>query len=230
MFRFLLIFSLSVFLFSCQGSAQQEFKLQPAAFEEKLAEKDVQVLDVRTAGEFRSGYIQNAMQANWVDRAEFNDRTRHLDKNKTVLVYCASGIRSAEAAELLREQGYTVFELVGGMNKWKREGKPVAGAANISQMSLDDYQKMVSQPGWILVDFGAAWCPPCRKMEPVLAALEQELPGKFQLQKVDGGVHTNVMKTMKVDALPHFFIYKDGKQVWQKQGIVSLEELKAALQ
>ena len=45
----------------------------------------------------------------------------------------------------------------------------------------------------------------------------------------ESGVHTELMKHLKVDALPHFFVYKKGQLVWQQQGIVSLEELKAKI-
>ena len=66
-------------------------------------------------------------------------------------------------------------------------------------------------------------------MEPVLKQLQQDLPNEFKLAAIDAGVHTELMKQLKVDALPHFFVYKKGQLVWQQQGIVSLEELKAKI-
>jgi thioredoxin-like negative regulator of GroEL len=81
----------------------------------------------------------------------------------------------------------------------------------------------------ILVDFGATWCPPCKKMEPVLATLQQKAAGKYNLVKIDGGVHLTIMQQLKVEALPTFIIYKNGKEVWRKQGIVNLEEFMGLL-
>ena len=57
----------------------------------------------------------------------------------------------------------------------------------------------------------------------------KEVGTKFSLVKVDGGNDMDVMKEMHVEALPTFIIYKNGKEVWRKQGIVSLEEFKAKL-
>jgi thioredoxin-related protein len=41
---------------------------------------------------------------------------------------------------------------------------------------------------------------------------------------VDGGANADLLNVYQVDALPTFILYKDGKEVWRKQGIVSLEE------
>ncbi|MFD2524863.1 thioredoxin domain-containing protein [Flavihumibacter stibioxidans] len=228
--KIVLLFAIVLFAGSCQLNGQTQSRLDPTAFEQKIKSGSVQILDVRTSKEYKSGYIDNAMLADWLNEKQFNERTQHLDKSRPVLVYCASGIRSAEAAEVLRTRGYTVFELVGGMNKWKREGKPVKGDKPVSQMGTEDFNKLVQQSNLVLVDFGATWCPPCRKMEPVLQQLEKDLSGQFALTKIDAGVHTALMKQMNVEALPHFFVYKNGQKVWDKQGIVSLEELKKALQ
>ena len=52
------------------------------------------------------------------------------------------------------------------------------------------------------------------------------MKGQFSLLKVDGGTDIDVMKSMKVDALPTFIIYRNGKEMWRKQGMVELTELK----
>jgi thioredoxin-like negative regulator of GroEL len=79
------------------------------------------------------------------------------------------------------------------------------------------------------VDVGAEWCPPCKKMEPVLESLSKEFQGKFTLLKVDGGRDLTVMKEIGASVLPTFMVYKNGKLSWKKEGIVTLQELKDAL-
>jgi rhodanese-related sulfurtransferase len=51
-------------------------------------------LDVRTAAEYQSGYLKNALLANWNDETEFKERIIALNKNKPVYTYCLSGARS----------------------------------------------------------------------------------------------------------------------------------------
>ena len=50
---------------------------------------------------------------------------RNLSKVSTVLVYCRSGRRSLDAAEILTHLGYKVVNLKGGIIEWKEDGLPV---------------------------------------------------------------------------------------------------------
>jgi thioredoxin-like negative regulator of GroEL len=47
---------------------------------------------------------------------------------------------------------------------------------------------------------------------------------KLSLIKMDGGIETELMKSLKVEALPTFILYKDGIEIKRKQGLVSKEE------
>jgi thioredoxin len=214
---------------ACSLNGQQT-AINPEAFSKAISAGKIQVLDVRTADEYKSGHINNALQANWLDKNEFNDRTSHLDKNKHVYIYCFSGGRSGAAAEVLRAKGYTVTNLEGGINAWKREGKALVGVdPNAKQTSMASYEGQVRSTKIVLVDFGAEWCPPCKKMEPVLDAFMKQNSKKLTLVKVDGGIETALMKSLKVEALPTFILYKNGKEVKRKQGLVTQEEFNSWL-
>ena len=62
-------------------------------------------------------------------------------------------------------------------------------------------------------------------MDPILAELQTNKKLNFLLVKVDGGIHTDVMNTLHIEPIPFFIVYKKGKEVWRKQGVVSKEEL-----
>lgn len=222
---------LSVLLLAgCTSVAQKSEQLSPAEFNSAIQQQGIQILDVRTAEEYKTGHIRNALQADWNNTPQFQDRSQHLDKNKPLYVYCLAGARSAAAARWLRSQGYTnVYELSGGINGWKKAGLPLEGAGNAPQMALSEYEQLIRSHPVVLVDFGANWCPPCKKMEPVLESLQKEEANKFMLVKVDGGKDLEVMKALSVDALPVFIVYKDGKQTWRHQGIVDKETLRKQL-
>jgi rhodanese-related sulfurtransferase len=217
--------SLMVVLILAACSSAQD-KLTVDQYEKAISDTNVQILDVRTMGEYNSGYIRNALQADWMNRSQFDDRTQHLDKSKPVYVYCASGVRASSAADALSQRGFTVYNLEGGITAWKRAGKPVEGMSQAGKISADQYRQMVSQ-GLVLVDFGAPWCPPCKKMEPTMEEVKKM--SEVKVQYVDGGANTNLMDEQKVEAMPTFILYKDGREVWRKQGIVSLEEFKSVI-
>lgn len=223
------LFSVLSLLFTAL-QAQHPASSDPASFAKTAASGKVQVLDVRTADEYKSGHLKGSLQANWLDKAEFNTRTAYLDKSKPVYIYCLSGGRSGAAAEQLRSQGYQVTNMQGGISAWKAAGLPLEGInPNTKQTSLSSYNGQIRSTPLVLVDFGATWCPPCVKMEPVLQAFMKENSNKVTLVKMDGGVETELMKTLKVEALPTFILYKNGKEVKRKQGLVTREEFNAWL-
>ena len=217
-------------IYSCNSDAQNAV-LDTKSFETAINTGTYQLLDVRTAGEYQSGHLKNSLQADWNNQEQFIDRTKYLDKSKPLLVYCASGIRSGNAAKYLASIGFkSVQNLEGGLNKWKLEGRAIESAGNIPQLAVDAYQKATQQSATVLVDFGAEWCPPCKKMEPILKEIQADKTLQFSLFKVDGGNDIEVMKANQVSALPVFVIYKNGKEVWRKQGVVEATELKKQLQ
>lgn len=91
----------------------------------RLYNDDAFVLDVRTAGEYKDGYIGNATN---ISSSDIGSRMGHLpsDKSTPILVYCLTGARSARAATMIAKNGYTnVNNLAGGINAWKAAGLPV---------------------------------------------------------------------------------------------------------
>ena len=197
-------------------------------FSKAISAPDAQILDVRTAGEFKSGHIANALQANWLDSKEFKNRTQHLDKSKTIYIYCQSGGRSASAQNALIQAGFTVVNLEGGMSNWRMQAMPVEGAGDKVQMRIVDFEKLIQSNEYVLVEIGALWCPPCRKMQPIVDALKQSPPKPFYFLAVDGGQDMDVMKSVKADDLPTFILYKNGIEVWRKVGVTPKDDFAKA--
>ena len=219
----------STLIFSC--TAQTKTALTAEEFEKEITTKEnIQILDVRTPGEFFSGHIKNALQADWNDKKEFERRIAFVDKNKPVYVYCLAGGRSAAAADKMRKMGFAnVYELTGGTNAWRAANKPLEGKTTEKQMTIEELNAIITGSTTVLVDFGATWCPPCKQMEPVLKSLTANNIGKFIVLNVDGGRDQDILQAYKVTTLPVFIIFKDGKQVWRKDGIATEVEMAAWL-
>lgn len=215
---------------SCTSIAQPATDLTVNEFEKEIKQPNVQVLDVRTFGEYQSGHLKDALLADWTNQEQFVERAQSLDKSKPVYTYCLSGVRSGAAAEWLRENGYLVYNLDGGIAAWKRAGMPLEGAATVQLMTFSEYQSLIPNDKIVLVDLGAVWCPPCKKMNSVIDSLSKVQGLQFHLVKIDGSDQTEISKQLGVESFPTFIIYKNGKEVWKKQGIVSAKELVMQLQ
>ncbi len=227
--NFIVLLFLGLLINSCQ--AQPKITSLPVNdFENAVRKNDVQVLDVRTAGEYNASHLKNSLQADWYNQQQFKDRTDNMDKSKPVYVYCLTGVRSAAAVIQLKQNGFSnVLDLEGGLTAWKLANKPVEGAAKVKQITLAEYNIQVKSNKTVLVDFGAEWCPPCKKMEPVITQLKNEAADKYKVINIDGATQIDIQKQLKIEAFPVFIVYKNGKEVWRKQGIATMEELKSKL-
>lgn len=222
---------LFVILLSCSISAQKKWVLPPAEFQQQISVDGSQVLDVRTPEEYAGSHITNSLQADWLVREQFINRVQYLDKSKPVYIYCESGGRSSEAGKWMRNNGFqNVFELQQGMIGWRKQNLLSESVARDTQMNMAEYDSILKASPVVLIDFGAKWCPPCKKMEPVVEELQRTLSAKFVFTKIDGGIHTDIMQSIKVEELPTFILYKDGKEKWRKTGLVTLEEFKTQIQ
>ena len=219
---FLFICCVSLLL-SCNSQAQQT-NLSVQEFEKVISQSDIQLLDVRTPGEYQSGHLSNAFLADWNNENEFKERAKALDKSKPVYTYCLSGARSGAATDWLRQNGFTAYNLSGGISAWKRADKPIEEAAAIKQITMQEYLAQIPTDKTVLVDFSAVWCAPCKKMAPVLDSLVLTHGDKFILVKIDGGDQTDICKKLNVDGFPTFIIYKQGKEVWRKQGLTDMKD------
>lgn len=209
--------------------AQKTNNLSAAEFSKAIKNTKVQLLDVRTKEEYKQGHIANALQANWNDDAEFEKRTKSLDVTKALYVYCLSGGRSAAAASSLRKKGFTVVELKGGINAWKNANLPTeASEAAPKGMEILVFENLLKTNDLVLVDFGAKWCPPCKKMNPILDSLQKLIP-TLKLVKIDLDKDVEICNKNNVTELPVFHFYKKGVLVKEVKGEMKLAEMQNIL-
>ena len=77
------------------------------------------IIDVRTEDEFESGKIPGALNIDIYKGQGFVYQVEELDKSKNFYVYCAAGVRSANACGVMQQLGFeNVFNLGGGFSNW----------------------------------------------------------------------------------------------------------------
>jgi sulfur-carrier protein adenylyltransferase/sulfurtransferase len=104
------------------------------------------MLDVREPEEHEQGAIPGDLH---IARGnlEGSIESRVIDKTTPLVIYCASGNRSAFAAKTLADLGYSdVVSLVGGFNKWKDEGREWEAPRKLSAEQRNRYQRHVLLP------------------------------------------------------------------------------------
>lgn len=87
-------------------------------FADRIGAPNTVILDVRTPGETANGVIEGAIELDYRS-PNFKDEVAKLDKDKTYLVYCASGGRSGKACSAMQGMGFReVYNLKGGYRAW----------------------------------------------------------------------------------------------------------------
>jgi thioredoxin 1 len=236
--RITVVFVIALSACSNQQQAQavtqtaDSVKLSAVAFNDKLNNtKNAILLDVRTPDEFSEAHIQNARNANW-NSADFKTVTAQLDKSKPVFVYCLRGGRSSSSVEFLQANGFKeVYELDGGIIKWKNANLPLVSASTPTEhaatddMTLEEFQKLLQTDKYVLVDFYATWCGPCREMEPALKDIAETMKDKVIVVRIDVDKNPTISKHFEIESLPTVQIYKDQKLVWEDIGYKTKKQL-----
>jgi molybdopterin/thiamine biosynthesis adenylyltransferase/rhodanese-related sulfurtransferase len=104
------------------------------------------LVDVREKDEWRQGYIPGAVH---ISRGflEMQAEGKLPDKNARIVTYCAGGIRSAFAAKVLQELGYTHVESANpGYGGWKDKGYPIEVPVTLTDAQLNRYSRHILLP------------------------------------------------------------------------------------
>ncbi len=121
-----LLVIISIGIFSCQASGNGAVGirvLKPEDFKKKITELNNEIIvDVRAPKELSVGKIPNALNINFFE-TNFDAEIAKLDKSKPIMVYCAGGFRSAEAAKKLQSLGFKeIYDLEGGFDVYQAKG------------------------------------------------------------------------------------------------------------
>lgn len=111
--------SLFSMFFGSRKSQNSNLKtISATEFKLYVENKNVQLIDVRTAMEFKTGHINNALNIDFYSE-NFNIEFTKLNKNKAVYLYCRSGSRSRQTAYKIEAMGFVeVYELKGGIKRY----------------------------------------------------------------------------------------------------------------
>ena len=120
MLRFV-FFSL-LLVYSCQIFESNEInEISDIQFTE-IQDTDYILVDVRTAEEYESGHIQDAVNFDFYSESFQNDILT-LDKSSSIILYCRTQNRSTKTANYLKENGYNEISVIaGGITSWVKNG------------------------------------------------------------------------------------------------------------
>ncbi len=219
-------------LISCETNTAQnksEFKtVTVQEFQQTMKEKkDIQLIDVRTSGEYTEEHLENAINMDY-NSSTFATQISTLDKNKPTFIYCLSGGRSNSALNIMKQNGFTeVYNMAGGILEWKGNQLPLTRVTTNGWkgMTKEEYQKIINDDIPTLVDFKASWCGPCKQLKPILEDIKKQYAGKINIVEIDIDQNKSLADDMNIRNIPLLIYHKKGKVEMNIEGFVEKADL-----
>lgn len=89
----------------------------------------------------------------------------------------------------------------------------------------DNFDALLASKLPVLLDVYADWCPPCRRMLPLIEQLAVELEGRAVVAKLDSEANPNLIARLGINSLPTFLVFNEGADVHRMVGIQPREKL-----
>ncbi|GAB3342511.1 thioredoxin [Larkinella ripae] len=84
-----------------------------------------------------------------------------------------------------------------------------------------NWDELLQKPGVLLVDFSAEWCPPCRRLEPIMNELAADFAGLATVATIDVEMNATVTARYNVRNMPTILVFRDGKLVNRQVGFTT---------
>ncbi|HLP28556.1 MAG TPA: rhodanese-like domain-containing protein [Candidatus Didemnitutus sp.] len=120
--KFLLTTAVLLFLYSASVDAGSFGDVTTQKASSMISsKKGLLILDVRTPEEFAKGHLERARLMNYYEKS-FMEQLKTLPRDRTLLIYCKSGRRSAETLTRLKTLGFkSAYNMLGGFDAWSKE-------------------------------------------------------------------------------------------------------------
>lgn len=93
--------------------------------------------------------------------------------------------------------------------KSKKEEPPIKVESKVIELTDESFEEII-QKGVTLVDFWAPWCAPCRRQDPIVTDIANEVGDTASICKINVDEYKNAARKMKIKNIPNIIIFKDG--------------------
>ena len=93
-----------------------------------------------------------------------------------------------------------------------------------------DYNELINSGKTVLIEFFSSLCPHCQRMMPIVQQIRELLDGKVGVFQFDIDEYKELAEENKVESIPTFIVYRDGKEMWRQSGEMAADVLLSKVQ
>lgn len=89
---------------------------------------------------------------------------------------------------------------------------------------MDNFKSLINSHPFVLVDFYADWCEPCKMLDQILQEVSNHFGDELKIVKIDVDKNKEIAEAYSLRSVPVLHLYKDSDLIWNYKGFMNLPD------